>query len=254
MDGAEGPEGPAGPPGPSGSLDASAGRVIYLPLNDGGGQLAFDYGGRQLAAYLGLSSAAEARDPQWSTAGKLGGALSFDGTDDCVQFDDAPELLHWESGLTVMAWAKRTGPLVDPVQGGNLVAKHFTLNSRSWHLRVTPSNTFEFWLADNTDSPHVLTSPAGVTSALNTWMHVAGTYDRQSGLQRIYVDGAQVAEVSAGSFSIAQKSVRATVGCYHNSSDGSAMRAHFTGLIDEVMVFNRALGPEAVAAYAGAVP
>jgi hypothetical protein len=228
--------------------------VIYLPLNDGGGQLAFDYGGRRLNAFLGLSAAAEARDPQWTTAGKLGGALTFDGADDCVQFDDAPELLYWESGITVMTWARRTGPLVDPVQGGSLVSKHFTLGSRSWHIRVTPSHTFEFWLADAGDAPHVITSPAGVTAELNTWVHVAGTYNRQSGSQRLYVDGALVADVAAGSFSIAQKSVRATVGCYHNSADGSAMRSHFTGQIDEVMVFNRALGAEAVAAYAGAMP
>jgi hypothetical protein len=69
------------------------------------------------------------------------------------------------------------------------------------------------------------------TLTLNTWTHLAGTYDGTA--LRLYVNGALVATFAQTG------SMTATTGALRIGGDFS--NEFFTGLIDEVRVYNRAL-------------
>jgi hypothetical protein len=69
-------------------------------------------------------------------------------------------------------------------------------------------------------------------SPLNAWTHLAMTYD--GAMLRLYVNGTQVATRAAGGLI---QSVTAPLWIGGNSPYGE----YFTGLIDEVHVYNRAL-------------
>ena len=229
--------------------------VLSFPFNEGRGQFAFDFSGRKIDGTLGQTTAVEAEDPTWVPDGVSGSALSFNGVNNCVRVPDAPEL-NFGDGVTVMAWMKRTGSIGPAAGAGMLVAKHYTNNSRAWDIEVTSStNQFVFdVIEDVTNTTHVLTSPSTVVATLNTWFHVAGTYDRLSGTETLYINGVAVSTAVAGSFPIQQTTVPTRIGCYNLSPAGDQSRAFFTGVIDEVLVFNRALSAEKVAAYFRATP
>jgi hypothetical protein len=195
----------------------------------------------------------EAADPVWATDGRVAGALQFNGSNSCVRVPDAP-YLRFTDGVTLMAWVRRDGPL-NPAEVGMIVSKHFTNGSRAWdlHVSVEPNGyAFGFNVIATNNVPNSLKAPGNVTAA--QWFHVAGTYDRTSGTQVLYVDGVQVASSTPGSFQIMSTTVPVRIGCYNDSADGSISRAYFFGLIDEVMVFNRALSAASIAAYYNGTP
>lgn len=251
--GDQGVPGDVGPPGPPLPFDA---RVLYFPFNDGRGQTAFDFGGNKLHGTLGYTSLEEPEDPVWVTAGHVGSALQFDGAASCVRIlNDA--ILNFGDGVTLMAWVRRTGPVqIDPnSNAGLIVSKSFSNGSRAWDLQVTNStHQFAMAVTDKDDTFHPIVSPPDVVAALNTWFHVAGTYDRASGTISLYVKGSLVSTANIGQFEIMLTDVPTRVGCNNLSSDGAMSRNFFPGVIDEVMVFNRALDPATIKAYYDAAP
>jgi hypothetical protein len=168
----------------------------------------------------------------WSTAGKYGNALSFNGTNAWVTIADAADL-DLTTGMTVEAW-------VQP-----------TVNASKWSVAVIkeqpsdPANDLSYALyaangASNPPSVHGLFGSGGgadksavgtSTLPINTWTHLAGTYDGTA--LRLYVNGVLAATLAqAGSLTTTTGALR--IG-------GDASNEFFTGLIDEVRVYNRAL-------------
>jgi hypothetical protein len=92
------------------------------------------------------------------------------------------------------------------------------------YVRVNP-------VASTTDRAVRGTSPP----ALHTWTHIAVTYD--GSVQVFYVNGVQVGSV-AGSGAITVSNGALRIG-----GDASSTGEFFTGMIDEVRVYNRALSP-----------
>ena len=162
--------------------------------------------------------------PTRSTAGRYGGALSFDGSNDMVTVADSSSL-DLATGMTLEAWVR---PSVTSGEWRTVVIKEqpaalvYALYSGEGNARP---------------SVHAFTSReydtrGSSTLALNTWSHLAATYDGAT--LRVYVNGAQV-------------SSRALTGAMRVSSGalrigGNAIWGeYFKGLIDEVRIYNRAL-------------
>ena len=116
----------------------------------------------------------------WSTAGKNGGALSFDGVNDWVTVADANDL-DLSNGMTLSAWVNPTGAGAD------------------WQtvvLKETPG-FMAYALYADTDtarpSGHVviggsdLDTRGTATVANNLWTYLAASYDGAS--LRLYVNG-----------------------------------------------------------------
>ena len=70
---------------------------------EGSGQTAGDASGNNNTSILGATTGADAFDPTWVSAGKVGGALSFDGVNDYVNVG-SPALLNNITPLSVAAW------------------------------------------------------------------------------------------------------------------------------------------------------
>ncbi|WP_432824871.1 LamG-like jellyroll fold domain-containing protein [Dactylosporangium sp. CA-092794] len=160
----------------------------------------------------------------WTT-GKYGGALSFNGSGNVVKVPSAPSL-NVTTGLTLAAWIQPTGS-----QSGwrTIMQKE----NDGWFLNAS-NDTGPLYpaggITDNTGS----TGYCSATSAapLNTWTHVALTYDGNN--LRLYVNGTLV-------------STRAKTGAVQTTTNPLSIGGntpygeYFKGLIDEVRVYNRPL-------------
>ncbi|RKQ94073.1 all-beta uncharacterized protein [Solirubrobacter pauli] len=159
-----------------------------------------------------------------STAGRFGGALSFDGVNDRVNVPDA-NVLDLTTGMTLEAWVRPT------TIGGAW---------RTVLIKEQPSDLIYALYADDTSSrpaAHVFTSAdrgiAGPgTMPTNVWTHLAATYDGSA--LRVFVNGVQAASSSISG------SIRTSTGVLRIG--GNAVWGEwFSGLIDEVRIYNRAL-------------
>jgi hypothetical protein len=194
------------------------GLVLALGFDENMGLTAFDGSGRN---HHGAISGAE------RVSGKIGGALRFDGVDDWVTVADAPGL-DLSSGMTLEAWVKPSG-----VAGWNTVLLKEGAGNMAYEL-----------YANNPDIARpagYFTTPGGGlrgvtgTAALqaNVWTHLAVTYDGAS--MRLYVNGALARTVARTG------AIVATNGPLHIGGNEVWGGEWFTGLLDEVRIYNRAL-------------
>ena len=186
------------------------------------GAWSFDEGvGTTSADLSGYENLATLQGVAWTTTGKYGSALVFNGTNARVSVPDAASL-HLTTGMTLEAWvnpATVTAAWRDVIYKGN---DNFYLEGTSDSGgRPAGGGTFAG-------------SPLYGTSALatNTWSHLATTYDGAT--LKLYVNGVQVAS-RAQAGPIATSTNPLEIG-------GDLLNGqYFNGTIDEVRVYNRAL-------------
>jgi hypothetical protein len=156
--------------------------------------------------------------------GRAGGALSFDGLDDWVTVADAASL-DLATGMTLEAW-------VNPAA--------ITGKWRTVLLKEAGGGlAYALYAGEDAGRPsaHAYTSSELDTRGtaglpLNTWSHVAATYDGAT--LRLYVNGTQVSSRAVAG------AIRATTGALRIGGN-AIWDEWFAGRIDEVRVYNRAL-------------
>ena len=155
-----------------------------------------------------------------TTSGKYGGALVFSGSGQLVSVADSASL-DLTSGMTLEAW-------VFPTQGG-----------ASWRDVIYKASDVYFLESSSTSGAlpaagGTFGAPLFGTSALplNTWSHLAASYDGAA--LRLYVNGTQVA-------SRAQTGAIQTSNSPLSIGGDATFGQYFTGRIDDVRVYNRAL-------------
>jgi hypothetical protein len=170
--------------------------------------------------------------PTVTASGKVGGAFSFDGTAH-VRVPTSEALKPPE--FTIEAW----------VFPSALRAERQTVFAHGSSVSSDPA-----WrLALTTDSPGFVTFPPSSVLGLikpitsNQWTHMAISFDGTT--MRIYINGAQVAW-RGGLGPIVYDSAGAPLTIGSNWAAGASTE-RFTGLIDEVSLYNRALTPTEVA-------
>ncbi|HET8754993.1 MAG TPA: LamG-like jellyroll fold domain-containing protein [Solirubrobacteraceae bacterium] len=179
--------------------------------------------GTALADVTGNGHTGTLIGPSWSTAGRTGAALSFDGVNDSVRIDDAGDL-DLTTGMTLEAWVRPTA-----------------LGSwRTVLFKEQPTHmTYALYASTDNGRPtgqaHVggeRNARAAAALPVNTWTHLATTYDG-AGL-RLYVNGTQVAATAlTGAMAISTGPLK--IG-------GNGLWSEwFAGLIDDVRVYDRAL-------------
>jgi hypothetical protein len=170
----------------------------------------------------------------WSTAGKNGGALSFNGTNALVTIPSAPSL-DLTGSLTLEAW-------IDPSASGGAW--------RTVVFKERPGGML-YSLYANTDanSPvgQVFLNSAeqnagGPTVPLNTWTHLAATYDGSA--LRLYVNG-----TLAGTLNVSGTLTKSTDPL--RIGGNTIWGEYFRGLIDDVRVYNRALSQSEISSDLG---
>jgi glucose/arabinose dehydrogenase len=161
----------------------------------------------------------------WTTAGKFGKALSFNGSSGLVSIADAASL-DFTSAMTIEAWVRPTARS----NWDTVVMKGYGSTGRAYALYAGDNNGRPTAAVRINSSER---STAGSSAlALNTWSQVAMTYG--GGRLRVYVNGVQVA-TSNVTGTIRTSSDPVTIG-------GSTVWGRwFAGQIDEVRIYNRAL-------------
>jgi hypothetical protein len=195
-----------------------AGLVAAYGFNAGSGTAAADASGNGNGGTLSGAT--------WTTAGRFGSALVFNGTSNWVTVADSNSL-DLTTGMTLEAWVY---PAVQPTGWRTIIAKEQTAGV-PYFLHAGSSSS-------NRPATGVLVAGTeqqlfgGTRLTANTWTHLAATYDGAN--QRLYVNGVQVASRSqTGAITTSTGALRI--------GGNSMWGEYFQGRIDEVRVYSRVL-------------
>ena len=181
-------------------------------FNEGFGTIVTDASGNGNTGTIGTAT--------WTTSGKYGNALSFNGTSARVTVNDSNSL-DLTTGMTLEAWLFPTavGGWRDVIYKGT---------DDIYYLMGSSDNSTP--AIGGTFSPSALRGTSSLP--LNAWTHLAGTYDGTT--MRLYVNGVQVSS-RAQTGPIQTSTAALTMG-------GDALYGqYFAGRIDEARIYNRAL-------------
>lgn len=219
--------------------------VAWWPLDESSGTIAEEL--------VNGNDGALANGPTPIT-GRVAGAYQFDGVNDYISVPDGPTLnigaaaSNGAGDLSIDAWIRTSSTV-----GMQVIVDKRTFTPTRGYSFFVRDGKLGFQIADgagpgdscgSSSADPCRTYDSGIVVATGNWVHVAVTVDRgsPSGV-RFYVDG-----VPTGStFDPTTKP-----GALANSAPLSIARrsdalAHFTGSIDEVAIFNRALSANEVA-------
>lgn len=190
----------------------TAGLVARYSFNEGTGTTVADSSGNNNTGTIGTAT--------W-TAGKYGNALLFNGTTAKVTVNDSASL-HLTTAMTLEAWVK---PVASVVAWKDVIEK----GADDYYLMAS-SNNGGLPAAGGKFATSALfaTSPLPV----GVWTHLATTYDGTT--QRFYVNGVQVSSRPlTGTIGVSTKPIQ--------FGGDDTFGQFFTGAIDEVRIYNRAL-------------
>ncbi len=169
--------------------------------------------------------------PAWSAAGKFGSAILFDGSNDFININDASSL-DLTNGMTMEAWVNPSN-----LSGfKTIICKDRTTSNYAYTLAANNNTTT---VANQRPSSRLRIGSANQTVTgtsklvLNTWTHVASTYDGAT--FRLYINGVQVSSLAVtGNITVTTDPLRI-------GGTTALSGQYFAGLIDEVRIYSRAL-------------
>jgi hypothetical protein len=198
--------------------NAPSGLVAAYSFDEGSGTIVTDASGNGNGGTITGAS--------WTTAGRFGSALSFNGSSNMVTVNDA-NVLDLTTGMTMESWVY---PTVPPSGWRTVITKERP-SGVTYYLHAGSSSS-------NRPATGVYIGGAerqlfgGSRLSANTWTHLAATYDGTT--QRLYVNGVQVSSrAQTGAIQISTSPLRI--------GGSSVFGEFFQGRIDEVRIYNRAL-------------
>jgi len=177
-------------------------------------------------------------EPLWQPEGGiLDGALEFDGNDDYIS---TPFVLNpEEKSFSAFAWIQGGSPGQVIISQSDITGARGTIPGCTW-LGINSSNgSLMTGLMDTAFGP--LESDSFITDG--QWHHIGLVYDLVTMRRHLYLDGA---EVAADTDFIG--GVQTTGGLYIGAGQALDASSFFSGLIDDVRVYNIALTAEEIAA------
>ncbi len=182
-----------------------------------------------------------------SAPGYVGACFTFDGTNGYVQIPDSPSLRP--TNLTIEAWVRFDG-LDSAGSGGSPVGEQYIVfkqNSRTnffegyflGKVRISGRDAIGFGVSSSLGAAPEVDSTVTVTT--NQWYHVAGV--RGSNFIQVYVNGQL-----NGQTNVNFPQDYGTNALYFGTSGQPYWDHKLKGALDEVSLYNRALGADEIAA------
>ena len=198
------------------------GPAAYWQLDEGSGLTADDATGKGNTCTL-------VNGPTWST-GKVGGAISFDGSNDYVQTSHS--VLDTSKDYTVAAWV-----MLREVQSFKTAVSQAGVSISAFYLQTSWDGKFTF-------GAHVADSPSADAWRViapwipqaNQWYHLVGVHDSVHDQIKLYVDGALI---GTEPYSAAWNATGNTL--IGRAKHGGNPVDFWPGKIDEVYLFDRVL-------------
>ena len=223
---------------------SGSGLVAHYTFDEGSGTTAGDSAGSNTGTLV--------NGPTWVT-GKIGGGLTFDGTDDYVvrSIGDSATLLYKDGNVStrsVSLWIKGGGTQTLKCiycEGSNGASNaRFEIGS---HANGDAAGTLGIWLRNDSATSPIDQRPSSGVALDNSWHHVVWTDN--NGTAKLYIDGVQDSRnfnyAPAGTYNLDRSSIGA------QSKDTGQF---FSGSVDDVRVYNRILSSSEVSdlyAYTG---
>jgi endonuclease/exonuclease/phosphatase family metal-dependent hydrolase len=162
-------------------------------------------------------------NPTW-TAGRIGGALSFDGANS-VRVSGATVLEG--PSYAISAWVKYTQT---DTSGGDVVSM-----GDNYGLRVQPDGSVKTYFYAGTSIGYRMAVSTGVNTKDGQWHHIVGQYG--GGALQVYVDGVKRGDVPYSNPVVYAQGADMYLGRHGNGGTNH----DFFGSIDQVRVYGRAL-------------
>lgn len=169
--------------------------------------------------------------PNWDPTGFMAGTYAFSGTRQptyLVVDDDSA--FHVEAG-TIAVWVR-----LATTESGAFLSKPFGTGVENSFGLFYLTDVGIYFETGN----HPLRSGVAPVE-LDTWIHVAGTWDRPSGDLRLYIDGEEVA--SGVDFSIDFDDNQVLIG---KERDDGVLGTSLDGKLDDLRLYGRALSVDEV--------
>jgi len=202
------------------------GLVGYWSFDEGSGSIAHDYSGNGNDGTIYGAT--------WISNGKINGALSFDGMDDYVDFEN-PVLNT--APYTVCVWVKAES--IVPGENYYIMANGGERgDSYGFFMKIDEfnDNQWEFGVKDSSGQGDWIDIPGSSTS----WTFLCGTWDGSldSNSVKLYINGNLVGTGSPHSYPVGS-AVNLRIGA--PTLDNWITEHSWYGIIDEVRIYNRVL-------------
>lgn len=167
-----------------------------------------------------------------SVAGKTGLAQEFDGGDDYIEIADHADFV-FTTAHSISVWVKR-----DSIGAGmGIITKGGNGEYVTFALTFNLNNTFNFF--ESRIGIAFLTQITSAVTIVDTdWHHIVGTSDFSTAY--LYLDGILVGTDLAPATSLWDNGTNVVIGAEIKPSTDAVAR-YFSGLIDNVILFNKAL-------------
>jgi len=207
--------------------DLNSGLVGYWPLDDDAKDIVGGHDGK----LVGGASFVEDSD--------RGDVLSLDGIDDHVEIPHSADLVFQPTdSFSIALWLN-----IQTLPGNWAGIVDKSRDQSPWYgLWVNTSNQWHFDGGEG--GPNVRMD---IGKAATGWLHLVGVYDAEAHTQTVYVDGAVLGE-QAG------VTIAATGAGDVWFGGAKSVNEFLHALMDDVLLYNRALNPDEVRQLAGGAP
>jgi hypothetical protein len=230
-------DGPDLPPDDA-AAEIAPGLLAYWPLDDGTGKAtAGDRSGNGNDGSLTMLDPGTAWKP-----GHTGGAIEIPYTVGAgVTVKDSSSLDRISNAVTISAWVYRLTSIKN--RNMTVLSRQVGSGNRELYTLGFENDVLIVWLYAAAPAPEV-NLRATQTAPLNTWIHVAMTWDGKT--VNLYQNGAPVASLSyTGTFPTTSNPV-----ILGNNANGSGVDQPLGGRLDEVRIYDHALSASAITALA----
>jgi len=235
----------------SARADIASGLVVHLPMNETRGVIAADASGNGTDAVLVQFPE---NHTQW-VEGRLGGGLQFNpglNDENWVVIIDSADPLNFAKpsapAFSIALWVKGR---LDRVAVPGLVAKGAGQGGEQFTIDVW-NGTLRFFVRDEKGNAFEVNSGVALN---NKWQHLACVFDSTapaSDRLKFYLDG-NLVRTAPGPQTLQDVSAPVSIGS-RESNDLSGYDLPFSGVIDDVRFYNRALSGRDVRELVDAAP